>query len=64
MSRYSLSWHQLPGHRIHFHAPVATGGVTSPIELLMMNSTPKYAGLMPALITTGINTGGKIRVTP
>ena len=27
---------------------VPTGGVIRPIELLMMNSTPKYTGSMPA----------------
>ena len=41
---------------------VPTGGVTKPMELLMMNNTPKYTGSMPAALTMGINTGVKIRM--
>jgi hypothetical protein len=41
---------------------VPTGGVTSPIELLMMNSTPKYTGSMPAAFTMGMSTGVRIRM--
>src|SRR5262252_6992477 len=39
---------------------VPTGGVSRPMELLMMNRTPKYTGSMPAATTTGINTGVRI----
>ena len=40
---------------------VPTGGVMRPMALFIMNSTPKYTGSMPALITTGINTGVRIK---
>src|SRR6185295_4797032 len=39
-----------------------TGGVTRPMALLMMNSTPKYTGSMPAALTTGISTGVMIKM--
>src|SRR5712691_11646500 len=41
---------------------VPTGGVISPMALLMMNSTPKYTGSMPAALTTGISTGVRMRI--
>ncbi|MNI60443.1 hypothetical protein D3C73_1156590 [compost metagenome] len=39
-----------------------TGGVTRPIELLMMNITPKYTGSISAARTTGISTGVRIKM--
>src|SRR5207245_11303812 len=40
----------------------ATGGVIRPMAVVMMNSTPKYTGSMPAALTTGISTGVRIRM--
>jgi hypothetical protein len=39
-----------------------TGGVINPIALLMMNSTPKYTGSMPACLMIGIRIGVSIRI--
>src|SRR5436305_9048659 len=39
-----------------------TGGVIRPIALLMMNSTPKYTGSMPAVLTIGIRIGVRMRI--
>ncbi len=36
---------------------VPTGGVSRPMALFMMNSTPKYTGSMPACLTMGMSTG-------
>src|SRR5690606_26481261 len=32
-----------------------TGGVSRPMQLFMMNMTPKYTGSMPASVTTGMS---------
>src|SRR3954467_4246328 len=39
-----------------------TGGVIRPIALLMMNSTPKYTGSMPAVLMIGIRIGVRMRM--
>src|SRR5436305_13990052 len=39
-----------------------TGGVIRPIALLMMNSTPKYTGSMPAVLMIGIRIGVRMRI--
>src|SRR3954462_101746 len=39
-----------------------TGGVIRPMALLMMNSTPKYTGSMPAVLMIGIRIGVRIRI--
>src|SRR3954453_7415427 len=39
-----------------------TGGVIRPMALLMMNSTPKKTGSMPATLMIGIRIGVRIRI--
>src|SRR3954452_15144921 len=39
-----------------------TGGVIRTIALLMMNSTPKYTGSMPAVLMIGIRIGARMRI--